>query len=93
MIFKIPVKSLIPSKVDELPELAVTFGDMFGDILAKALTVDQYGYIYIHGVATTNTFGGTTDTTSWIHAKTHWEMTYELQCDRNSLTVNALGLC
>jgi len=34
----------------------VTFGDYLGDVIAQAMTVDQYGYIYVHGVSTSQTF-------------------------------------
>jgi hypothetical protein len=40
LLFKVPVADLVAAKVDQIPELAVTFGDKDGDVKAQALTVD-----------------------------------------------------
>ena len=62
--------------------MASFFGDKAGRTFGHTLAVDEYGFIYIHGTSTSPVFGGVANTVqSWIHVKTHWEMTYELQFD------------
>jgi hypothetical protein len=34
LVFKVPVADLVAAKVDQIPELAVTFGDKDGDVKA-----------------------------------------------------------
>jgi len=43
--------------------------------------VDQFGFIYMHGVSNSEAFRATKsaiDTPSWVHGKTHWELAAEL---------------
>jgi hypothetical protein len=78
--------------------MAAYFGDTGGNAAGFSLAVDQYGYIYIHGNSNSPTFGGqnsfnnpgVTNEYTWLYAKTHWDMTYEVQCDKTSV---ASGLC
>lgn len=57
-------------------------GDKDGNVLAHALAVDQYGYIYIHGISNSPAFGGKVSAVTkwvWLHAKTHWDLGTEFE--------------
>lgn len=51
-------------------------------MIGHTLAIDSYGYIYIHGVSNSPVFGGqgpgVVDVWTWVYAKTHWELTYEV---------------
>jgi hypothetical protein len=67
--------------IANIPDTAVYFGDKDGRTFGQTIAVDEYGFIYVHGQSSAQAFGGSvgTPTYSWIHLKTHWEMTHELQ--------------
>jgi hypothetical protein len=39
-IFKVPVSAMVDGNQDNMPELAVTFGDRYGDVKVTAMGVD-----------------------------------------------------
>ena len=66
-----------------IPELAASFGDGRGSFYGHALAVDHFGYIYVHGATNSDLFKGNINAPyifSWIHTKTHWEMSFEVSC-------------
>jgi hypothetical protein len=78
----VATSSITIANYDNIPEFAVNFGDKDGDLRAHALAVDEFGYIYVHGISDSPAFGGSTSgvgSWNWVHAKTHWEMTYEVE--------------
>ena len=62
-----------------IPEAAVYFGENRGHTYGNTIAVDEYGYIYVHGRSTSDVFRGSSGSNSWIHLKTHWDMTHEIQ--------------
>ena len=82
-IIKVPVSSFTSASIDTLPESAANFGDANGNLYATAMALDHFGNIYIHGYSDSQAFGGARWTSpvsnQWVHGKTHWELTYEVQ--------------
>ena len=78
-MFRFDLTKFNKANLNSIPEAAAYFGENKGDTIGQTLAVDEYGYIYVHGRSSSSVFRGSSGTNSWIHVKTHWEMTHEIQ--------------
>ncbi len=69
------------ASISSMPDTAAFFGDKNGKTFGQAIAVDEYGFVYVHGQSSSPAFGGIVASSkyAWIHVKTHWELTHELQ--------------
>lgn len=68
--------------LEKNPQVAAYMGDKDGEVKAHAIGLDQYGYVYIHGVSNSPVFDGQVGGTAkwvWLHAKTHWDLAGEYE--------------
>jgi hypothetical protein len=84
-IYKVDLSKFNKANINTIPEGAVYFGDASSNTYGQTIAVDEYGYIYVHGSSSSPAFGGhhSNSRFSWLHVKTHWELTYELQYNQN----------
>jgi hypothetical protein len=74
--------------LEKNPQVAAYMGDKDGEVKAHAIGLDQYGYVYIHGVSNSPVFDGQVSGTAkwvWLHAKTHWDLAGEYEYDQSLL--------
>lgn len=57
-IYRVATSSITIANYNNIPDFAVNFGDKDGDLRAHALAVDEFGYIYVHGISSSPAFGG-----------------------------------
>jgi hypothetical protein len=68
--------------MEKNPQIAAYLGDKDGEVKAHAIALDQYGYVYVHGVSNSPAFGGQVSATMkwvWLHSKTHWDLAGEYE--------------
>lgn len=63
--------------VSSFPNEAAYFGDRDGHTTAYAMDIDDAGFIYLSGTSTSARLGSVSSEEVWLHAKTHWRMTFE----------------
>jgi len=54
-------------------------------MLAHVIGLDQYGYVYVHGISDSPAFSGRVSPLpkvwAWVHGKTHWDLAGEYEYD------------
>ena len=59
LIFRVNLDSA-NYNVNKIPEMAVYFGDRDGETNGQTIAVDEYGFIYVHGMSESKAFFATT---------------------------------
>ncbi len=68
------------SHVNSNPSIAAYLGDKSGNLESSSIALDQYGFVYVHGISEAPGFGaypspsGIYPQKTWVHVKTHWEI-------------------
>jgi len=85
MVFRFSVKPNDLTNLNYLennPQIAAYLGDKDGHLKAHAIALDQYGYVYVHGISNSPAFSGAATGVQkwvWVHAKTHWDLAGEYE--------------